>query len=152
MENHPFEWALGHVSGSPFAKLMNDPGAAFHYSNAGVAHLVLLFHHAAGEDLFPFLKRKLFEPIGETQLRWTQIGGNGCDRAVEPGIQRYLSPIPVNMRGSAISRCTRENGPASALSRHRTMTLPGRGPRSRPTTVPSGGLSRMSPEPRQTWS
>ena len=73
VEDHPFEWALGHIHGSPMAKLMNDPGGAFHYSNAGVAHLVLLFHHAAGEDLFPFLMRRLLEPIGETQLRWTQL-------------------------------------------------------------------------------
>jgi CubicO group peptidase (beta-lactamase class C family) len=91
VENHPFEWALGHVSGSPFAKLMNNPGAAFHYSNAGVAHLVLLFHHATGEDLFPFLKRRLFEPIGETQLRWTQIGGNGSIGPLSQGYSGILT-------------------------------------------------------------
>ena len=39
--------------------LKNNPGAAFHYSNAGVAHLVLLFQRATGEDLLPFLKRRL---------------------------------------------------------------------------------------------
>ncbi len=97
VQNHPFEWALGHVSGSPMAKLMNDPGAAFHYSNAGVAHLVLLFQHAAGEDLHPFLKRKLFEPIGETQLRWTQIGGDG---EIGPFSQGY-SGIFTNPRQHA---------------------------------------------------
>jgi CubicO group peptidase (beta-lactamase class C family) len=97
VEDHPFEWALGHVAGSPMVKLMNDPGAAFHYSNAGVAHLVLLFNRAAGEDLFPFLKRKLFEPIGETQLRWTQIGGNG---AIGPMSQGY-SGIFTNPRQHA---------------------------------------------------
>ena len=36
----PFEWCLGHIAGSPMAKLKTDPGKAFHYSNAGVAHLV----------------------------------------------------------------------------------------------------------------
>jgi CubicO group peptidase (beta-lactamase class C family) len=97
VEDHPFEWALGHVAGSPMAKLMNDPGNAFHYSNAGVAHLVLLFQQAAGEDLLPFLKRRLFEPIGETQLRWNQIGGNG---AIGPLSQGY-SDILTNPRQHA---------------------------------------------------
>jgi CubicO group peptidase (beta-lactamase class C family) len=97
VQDHPFEWALGHVAGSPMAKLKNHPGGAFHYSNAGVAHLALLFRHAAGEDLFPFLKRRLFEPIGETQLRWTQIGGNG---AIGPLSQGY-SGIFTNPRQHA---------------------------------------------------
>jgi CubicO group peptidase (beta-lactamase class C family) len=79
------------------AKLKNDPGGAFHYSNAGVAHLALLFRHAAGEDLFPFLKRRLFEPIGETQLQWTQIGGEG---AIGPLSQGY-SGIFTNPRQHA---------------------------------------------------
>jgi CubicO group peptidase (beta-lactamase class C family) len=97
VQDHPFEWALGHVAGSPMAKLMNEPGGAFHYSNAGVAHLVLVFKQATGEDLFPFLKRKLFEPIGETQLRWTQIGGDG---AIGPLSQGY-SGIFTNPRQHA---------------------------------------------------
>jgi len=95
--DHPFEWSLGHVAGSPMAKLKNDPGEGFRYSNAGVAHLVLLFDRAAGEDLFPFLKRRLFEPIGETQLRWTQIGGEG---AIGPFSQGY-SGILTNPRQHA---------------------------------------------------
>ena len=73
----PFEYALGHVEGSPFAKLKDEPGKAFHYSNAGVAHLVLLFRRAAGVDLDPFLKERLLDPIGIAQLRWDQIGGGG---------------------------------------------------------------------------
>jgi CubicO group peptidase (beta-lactamase class C family) len=97
VQDHPFEWALGHVDGSPMAKLKNEPGTAFHYSNAGVAHLVLLFKHATGEDLYPFLKRKLFEPIGETQLRWNQIGGEG---AIGPLSQGY-SGIFTNPRQHA---------------------------------------------------
>ncbi len=39
----PFEWALGHLEGSPFAKLKSDPGKAFHYSNAGVPRLPSLY-------------------------------------------------------------------------------------------------------------
>ena len=58
----PFEWCLGHIEGSPMAKLKTDPGKAFHYSNAGVAHLVLLFHRATGSDLYPFMKERVFNP------------------------------------------------------------------------------------------
>src|SRR5262249_47657980 len=60
----PFEWSLGKVDGSPTAKLKGDPGTVYNYSNAGVAHLVLVFRKAAGKDLFPFLKERVFEPVG----------------------------------------------------------------------------------------
>jgi CubicO group peptidase (beta-lactamase class C family) len=73
----PFETALGHTEGSPFAKLKSDPGTKFFYSNAGVAHLVLLFNRAAGRDLFPFLKERLMGPVGMENVRWQQIGGKG---------------------------------------------------------------------------
>ncbi len=72
-----YEWALGHVEDSPFAKLKDAPGEKFHYSNAGVAHLVLVFHRATGVDLFPFLKERILDPIGVTRMRWTQVGGDG---------------------------------------------------------------------------
>jgi CubicO group peptidase (beta-lactamase class C family) len=75
--NEPFETALGKTDKSPFAKLEGDPGTIYKYSNAGVAHLVLLFQHAAGKDLFPFLKERVFEPVGMEKVTWTQIGGNG---------------------------------------------------------------------------
>jgi len=74
----PFETSLGHVEGSPFATLKGDPGTVFNYSNAGDAHLVLLFNHAAGTDLFAFLKPRLLDPIGVEQIRWQTIGGNGA--------------------------------------------------------------------------
>jgi CubicO group peptidase (beta-lactamase class C family) len=99
--DHPFEWSLGHVARSPMAKLKHDPGTAFIYSNAGVAHLVLVFHHSSGEDLYPFLKRRLFDPIGETQLRWTQIGGPDSGAgAIGPFSQGY-SGIHTNPRQHA---------------------------------------------------
>jgi CubicO group peptidase (beta-lactamase class C family) len=101
VQDHPFEWSLGHVTGSPMIKLKHDPRDAFHYSNAGVAHLVLLFRKAAGEDLFPFLKRRLFEPIGLTLLRWNQIGGPESGRnAIGPLSQGY-SGIFTNPRQHA---------------------------------------------------
>jgi CubicO group peptidase (beta-lactamase class C family) len=73
----PFEWSLGHVEGSPMAKLKGDPGTVFHYSNAGVAHLVLVFQKAAGRDLYPFMKERVFEPVGLERVSWMKIGGHG---------------------------------------------------------------------------
>ena len=93
----PFEWALGHSDGSPFARLKGDPGTVFNYSNAGVAHLVLLFNHATGSDLFAFLKPRLLDPIGIEQIRWETIGGDG---GIGPYNQGY-SGIYTNPREHA---------------------------------------------------
>jgi CubicO group peptidase (beta-lactamase class C family) len=70
-----FEVALGKTKGSAFAKLKADPGTRFFYSNAGVAHLVLVFKNAAGQDLFPYLQERLWAPIGVEAVRWQKIGG-----------------------------------------------------------------------------
>ena len=93
----PFEVALGVKPGSPFATLKGKPGTVFHYSNAGVAHLVLAFHSATGTDLYPFLKEKLLDPIGEEEVRWTRLGGDG---AIGPYSQGY-SGIYTNPRQHA---------------------------------------------------
>jgi CubicO group peptidase (beta-lactamase class C family) len=98
VENHPFEWSLGHVVDSPMVKLKDDPGKAFHYSNAGVAHLVLLFKNATKMDLFPFMSEKVFKPIGMTQVRWLPIGGK--DGAIGPYSQGY-SGVHTNPREHA---------------------------------------------------
>jgi CubicO group peptidase (beta-lactamase class C family) len=105
-KGRPFEWFLGHVDGSPMAKLKSDPGKAFHYSNAGVAHLVLLFHHATGNDLYPFLKDRLFNPIGMKQVRWLSNGGDG---AIGPYSQGY----------SGVTTTAREHARFCYLSLHR---------------------------------
>jgi CubicO group peptidase (beta-lactamase class C family) len=65
------ELSLGQVEGSPWAKLDGEPGSVFHYSSPGVIHLILLFNNAAGKDLYPFLKERVFEPIGIEHLRWS---------------------------------------------------------------------------------
>ncbi|MCA1684383.1 MAG: beta-lactamase family protein [Planctomycetia bacterium] len=83
----PFEVALGKTRGSAFRKLKGDPGTVFNYSNAGVAHLVLVFNHAQRTDLFPFLKERLLDPIGMKQVRWQTIGGDGG--AIGPYAQGY---------------------------------------------------------------
>src|SRR5205823_938607 len=69
-DTEPFEVALGKTEKSPFRTLKADPGTKFYYSNAGVAHLVLVFHRAAGQDLFPFLKERVFEPVGMEKVSW----------------------------------------------------------------------------------
>jgi hypothetical protein len=102
----PFETALGHKEKSPFAKLRCAPGAGFNYSNAGVAHLVLLFHNASGEDLYPYLKKRLFDPVGIENLRWQKIGGNG-----------HIGPYSQGFSG--IYTTPREHARFCYLSMHR---------------------------------
>ncbi len=75
--SEPFEIALGKTEKSPFAQLKANPGEKFFYSNAGVANLVVLFHHITGKDLFPVLKERVLDPIGMEKVSWTQIGGKG---------------------------------------------------------------------------
>jgi CubicO group peptidase (beta-lactamase class C family) len=81
-----FEVALGKTDRSPFKKLKADPGKKFIYSNAGVAHLVLLFNRAAGKDLFPYLKERVFTPIGMEKVRWQQLGAK---ESIGPFSQGY---------------------------------------------------------------
>ena len=39
--------------------------------------LIKLFKRAAGKDLFPFMKERVFDPVGMEAVAWTPIGGNG---------------------------------------------------------------------------
>lgn len=96
-EKLPFETSLGHTPGSPFAKLKGDPGTVFNYSNSGLSHLVLLFQHAQGTDLFPFMKERLFDPIGMQSVEWKKIGGDG---SIGPYSQGY-SGVYTNPREHA---------------------------------------------------
>jgi CubicO group peptidase (beta-lactamase class C family) len=96
-ETAPFETALGKTEKSPFARLKAAPGEEFNYSNAGVAHLVLVFHKAAGTDLLPYMKDRVFTPIGMEKVDWRQIGGNG---KIGPYSQGY-SGVLTNPREHA---------------------------------------------------
>jgi CubicO group peptidase (beta-lactamase class C family) len=99
-EPYPFatlEWSLGKFQGSPWSKLKGEPGTVFHYSNAGVTHLALLFRHAAGRDLFPFMKERVFEPIGIEQIRWTQMGDNNWGQ-VSQGFSGILTTAREHAR------------------------------------------------------
>jgi CubicO group peptidase (beta-lactamase class C family) len=71
----PFDISLGHVEGSPWAKLRAEPGAMFNYSSPGVWHMILVFNHAAGHDLFPYIKDRVCDPIGMEKMSWGKTGG-----------------------------------------------------------------------------
>src|SRR5262245_35471168 len=73
----PFEASLGKTEKSDFAKLTGDPGPVSNYSNARGAHLVMVFNRAMGKDLYPFLKERVLDPIGEKPESWLEIGGKG---------------------------------------------------------------------------
>jgi CubicO group peptidase (beta-lactamase class C family) len=99
-EPFPFatlEWSLGKFQNSPWSKLKGDPGTVFHYSNAGVTHLVLIARHAAGRDLFPFMKRRVFDPIGIEQIQWTQMGDNNWGQ-VSQGFSGILTTAREHAR------------------------------------------------------
>lgn len=71
----PFDISLGHVEGSPWATLTGEPGTMFNYSTPGVLHLILTFNHAAGHDLFPYVKDRVCDPIGMEKVSWGKSGG-----------------------------------------------------------------------------
>ena len=140
---YPFETALGHVEGSPYATLKGDPGTAFNYSNAGDAHLVLLFNHATGKDLFPFLKPRLLDPIGmERGPLAARSAATAAIGPVQPGLQRHLHDTRASTPGSATSPCTGASGTAVVSSPRPTMTSPGPAPRS---SADYGGQWWVSP-------
>jgi CubicO group peptidase (beta-lactamase class C family) len=88
----PFEMALGHVEGSPWAKLTGEPGTMFNYSSPGVLHLILLFNNAAKMDLLPYIKERVCDPIGMENIGWGKTGGKGF-------IGPYCSPGAFNCSG-----------------------------------------------------
>lgn len=88
----PFEMALGHVEGSPWAKLTGEPGTMFNYSSPGVLHMILLFNRAALMDLLPYIKSRLCDPIGMENVGWGKTGGKGF-------IGPYCSPGAFNCAG-----------------------------------------------------
>jgi CubicO group peptidase (beta-lactamase class C family) len=85
----PFEMALGHVKGSPWARLTGEPGTMFNYSSPGVLHMILVFNHAAGMGLLPYIKERLCDRIGMENVDWGTTGGKGF-------IGPYCSPGAFN--------------------------------------------------------
>jgi CubicO group peptidase (beta-lactamase class C family) len=102
----PFEWSLGKIDGSAWSRLKGNPGTVFHYSNAAIAHLVLLFNRAAGQDLYPYLKERLLDPIGMETVLWNKLGGGG-----------QLGPF--NEGFSGVNTTAREHARFLCLALHR---------------------------------
>ena len=94
----PLEWALGRTAGSPMARLVADPGSTFFYSNGGAAHLVVLFHRLAGRDLFPFMKERVFDPIGMQPVCWKTIGGDGNSGSYSTGYSGLITTAREHAR------------------------------------------------------
>ena len=75
-----YEFALGRDVdrfGDSAAKLYAPPGEAWDYSDAGFAHLSLIFSHVAGREIGDFMKARVFEPIGIENSGWDLQGGAG---------------------------------------------------------------------------
>jgi hypothetical protein len=141
----PFEVVARQAEGSVFAKLKGDPGTVYNYSNAGVAHLVMVFNRAMGKDLYPFLKERVLDPIGEKPESWLEIGGNGKIGPFNQGFSG-LHTERARARPVLLSRAPpRHLGGEGARARRATTTSRGRARRSSPTTAPSGGSIRAIP-------
>ena len=95
----PFETALGHVEGSPFAQAQGRPGHGLQLQQRRASRTWSCSSTTpTGSDLFPFLKPRLLDPIGMEQVRWQTIGGDGGDRARST---RAISGIYTNPREHA---------------------------------------------------
>jgi len=75
-----FEFALGkevNSDGLSAAQLSAEPGEAWDYSDAGFAHLSLIFAHATGMEVSEYVKERIFQPIGVENFGWDSLGGAG---------------------------------------------------------------------------
>ena len=75
-----FEIALGRQPnrfGESAARLYAAPGEAWDYSDAGFAHLSLIFRNVAGEEMRDAMRTRVFEPIGIENGGWDYQGGGG---------------------------------------------------------------------------
>lgn len=61
---------LQSVLSTDSAWLSTGPGAAYEYSNLGVALAALIIEEVSGEDFRDFTKSRLFDPIGMADTRW----------------------------------------------------------------------------------
>jgi len=75
-----YEIALGRQAdrlGGSAAQLFAAPGEAWDYSDAGFAHLSLIFFHVVGQEIGDFMRTRVFEPIGIENSGWDLQGGGG---------------------------------------------------------------------------
>lgn len=75
-----FEFALGKESnrfGISAAKMMAEPGQLWDYSDAGFAHLSLIFAKVSGREISDYMRERVFQPIGIQNFGWDLQGGAG---------------------------------------------------------------------------
>jgi len=78
--NGEFEFALGREPnrfGISAAKMMADPGQRWDYSDAGFAHLSLIFAKVSGREIGDYMRERVFQPIGIQNFGWDLQGGAG---------------------------------------------------------------------------
>lgn len=79
-EHGPFEHALGRCPnryGRWADKLLAEPGTRWDYSDAGIAHLSLIFAHVMGREMSEYMQERVFDTIGIEGLSWDVQGGSG---------------------------------------------------------------------------
>jgi CubicO group peptidase (beta-lactamase class C family) len=78
--NGEFELALGKDPsrfGASAATMMAEPGERWDYSDAGFAHLSLIFSKVTGEEIGEYMNERVFRPIGIRNVSWDLQGGAG---------------------------------------------------------------------------
>jgi CubicO group peptidase (beta-lactamase class C family) len=79
---NPFDAALGRhplkgreKPGPLWAdQLAAEPGARWDYCDPAFAHLALAFRQLSGEELAPFMRRRVFDPLGMESASWDSMG------------------------------------------------------------------------------
>ncbi len=75
-----YELALGKESsrfGISAAKMRAAPGERWDYSDAGFAHLSLIFSRVTGKEIGDYMNERVFRPIGIRNFSWDLQGGAG---------------------------------------------------------------------------
>jgi CubicO group peptidase (beta-lactamase class C family) len=75
-----YEFALGKEPnrfGISAARMMVEPGERWDYSDAGFAHLSLIFARVAGREIGDYMRERVFQPIGMQNFGWDLQGGAG---------------------------------------------------------------------------
>jgi len=78
--NGEFELALGKEPsrfGASAARMMAAPGERWDYSDAGFAHLSLIFARVTGKEIGDYMNERVFWPIGIRNVSWDLQGGSG---------------------------------------------------------------------------
>ena len=78
--NGEFELALGKEPsrfGSSAAIMTAEPGESWDYSDAGFAHLSLIFAKVTGKEISDYMQERVFRPTGIQNFGWDQQGGAG---------------------------------------------------------------------------